>query len=501
MTLIILTLLNVAVQGYDSIVVIRSDYNYTQPMWWTPLVPAALRPSTTCSNHLLNMEKGVSTAFPYTATPMSMCYDASERYIDTFVVMVESSTATVKAWALYTCSNTPSPEFMIVARWEFVIPESGDTFVPTANQLPRMGVEVRYQVYNVLGRLSQDLLAAVASPPGPGLYPFVRVGVAGTTYCPSFQNSDGTMINSNYSPTPQDRLQCWQASLQLGLNSGQASWANGLSSYELTTSDGDPTPYTNFLKALSGAAEIDLGIYKPNCIYSNMTMLNETIEPYALPNGSHFFASPGDYILSWPYSALSSLANNFSGSQILRMYPKESESYGYIPMSSLVKQPAVINVSYLCRELQIKSVLSFIVSVFVGTASMFMAWLAFGLYVASTLAKRSPESNYCEGSLKSRRESYRLKRTSSTRSSRSAYNLGSARDSQDDWQDWSKAFSDTISPSDERVESVPHDSRAWFSDPTPVDVLPAGAGRGTRPSGVWVGWSSESSNLLENTPH
>ncbi|KDQ54524.1 hypothetical protein JAAARDRAFT_38199 [Jaapia argillacea MUCL 33604] len=520
LALVILTILNAGVQGYDSIVVVRSNYNYTQHMWWTPLVPKAFRPSSTCSSHLFNVgdifgtnnsffewtvlrveppnstdsttigELDEGAGFPYTASPMSMCRDVSERYIDSFIVMVESSTATLKAWAMYTCENPVGADFMIEGRWEFFIPETGDNIMLTDKSAT--GPQVR----DVLQRLAQDLLEAVMSPPSPGTASFSRIGVAGTTYCPSFQHSNGTLINSSYSPSLQDRLQCSQAPLQLGLNTGQVSWVNGLSSYELTASElGDPRPYTNFLKALSGAAEIDLGIYKPNSIYFNTTMLTETIEPYALPSGSHFLAASGDYNLSWPYGAQSSLANNFSGAQILRMYPEESEAVGFIPMNSSFQNPVIINVSYLCRELHIKSALSFIASVFVGTASMFMAWLAFGLYIATTLAKRSPEANYCEGSSKLRRESYPL---SSARSSSSTYYWGSGHDSKPAWRDWSKDAYDAVSPSDGRVESVPYDPEASISFPTPSSETMASR----RPrSGVgWADWSSERSTLMENTP-
>ncbi|KDQ54227.1 hypothetical protein JAAARDRAFT_38392 [Jaapia argillacea MUCL 33604] len=132
-----------------------------------------------------------------------------------------------------------------------------------------------------------------------------------------------------------------------------------------------------------------------------MGMFNATIKPNPLLTGSHFVGIPGDTNLSDPYDVSSSTANNLSGAQILRMYPSSSSSgSGSIPIDRVYQLPAIIEVSYLCHDLRIKSPPAFISSVFVGTISTFMAFRAFVLLIATVLAKRySERANYCEGSL------------------------------------------------------------------------------------------------------
>ncbi|KDQ54241.1 hypothetical protein JAAARDRAFT_403059 [Jaapia argillacea MUCL 33604] len=369
---VLLTLLNAAVAGYETVTVARSDKNVTQQMWWTPVTPRALRAKTTCDSYLLNVGDTFTTnaslfqwtlldassyegahipeaGFQYSAEPMAFCSPSSQ----VSNVDVDINVATVATWTYFMCDTTSGVLFQIQGTWQWSIVQSG---IENVN-VPEIST-IYLPLHDVLSRLAQDLFEALLAPAPPGNEGLVRLSVQ-----------------------------------------GPVSWTNGSSSYDAGL--GYTTPaLRNFLKASMAAAEIDLGIYNENSLYFDMEMFNATIEPNPLLTGSHFMPVPGEDDLNYPYFVFSSIANNLSGAQILRMYPASSQNELYIPIDRDLQNPAIIEVSYLCHDLQIKSPLAFASSVFVGTVSMFMAFRAFVVLIATLLAKRhSEKSNYCEGSL------------------------------------------------------------------------------------------------------
>ncbi|KDQ54225.1 hypothetical protein JAAARDRAFT_38390 [Jaapia argillacea MUCL 33604] len=409
--LIVLTLLNVAVAGYETVTVTRIDKNVTQQMWWTPFIPRAFRATTTCDSSVLNVGDTFMTnnsifqwtvlgaslgdplqggayengGFPYSAAPMSSCDSAA----GSTEIHVDVNVATVTVVSILACDIGTRMSVLIQATWQWN-PNSRGYWLMSLLSGP---------VFDVLLRLSQDLLEAFLTSPPPGTEAILRLGVIGNPYCPSFQDSNGTVL---FQPSQEDELQCAREPRSVGFQLRAVSWTNGSSSYE---PDNDGLDYTtpalrNLLQAAMAAAEIDLGIYKENSIYFDMEMFNATIEPNPLLTGSHFVGRPGDGNLSNPYIISSSTANNLSGAQILRMYPVPPLYPVALPLNRSFQLPAIIEVSYLCHDLRIKSPLAFMSSVFVGTISMFMAFRSIVLLIATVLAKRySERANYCEGSL------------------------------------------------------------------------------------------------------
>ncbi|KDQ54516.1 hypothetical protein JAAARDRAFT_209240 [Jaapia argillacea MUCL 33604] len=459
--LVTLTLLNAAVAGYETVSTERGDKNVTQVLWWTPFIPGWLGPSSTCDDHafgvgnafqtnnslfkwtVLHVNTSVSdksssaAGFQYAASPMSVCEINTN---DGFALTVDSNTATVQAWGVYSC-RSGGPEhtpFDIQGSYEFTVAETDLVYPPGSVVIP---------VNDVLGRLSQDLLESILIPPSPGAQSFVRVGVAGTPYCSAL---NGTNLTS---PDQGDAFGCSQLPILITFRGVQVSIQGGPSSYIFDFDDlGDAKPaFRNFLAAFMEATDIDLGIYQPNSIYFDMTMFNDTITSYPLREGSHFSPTPGDDDLSWPYNAWSSTATNWSNAQILRTYPAHPAADGFIPINSSFHSPAIIDVPYLCHDLRIKSPLSFMASVFVGTASMFMAWVAVVLYIASALAKRTPQAGHGEWSEESGRPELPMTEVPS-RADHSQYWVEPLRDSETDSGDWEKDALDAVSPIDHPVE-------------------------------------------------
>ncbi|KDQ54250.1 hypothetical protein JAAARDRAFT_38414 [Jaapia argillacea MUCL 33604] len=416
--LIVLTLLNAAVAGYETVTVARSDKNATQWMWWTPLIPRALRETTTCDSYLLNMGATFTTnnsmfqwsvisvfhsensdgtnpvpdsGFQYFAAPLSC---DSSGWDERLVIEVDISIATVTTWTVFSCNTMNGLGFEIMGEWQWHI--SQDVAEARIFGTPSA---VSQPIYDVLSRLAQDLLEAFLTPPPPGIEGLVRLAVDGWPYCPSFQDPNRTVL---FDPTREDELQCAREPLNVAFTGREVSWTNGSSSYKLNDVGlGNTEPaFRNFLKALIAAAEIDLGIYKENSLYFDMEIFNATIEPNPLLAPSHFIPSPDDADMRRLYFVMSSTATNLSNAQILRMYPTPPPIPQAIPLNRDVQLPAIINVSYLCHDLRMKSPLAFISSVFVGTISMFMAFRSFVLLIATILAKRhSDKANYCEAAV------------------------------------------------------------------------------------------------------
>ncbi|KDQ54231.1 hypothetical protein JAAARDRAFT_402762 [Jaapia argillacea MUCL 33604] len=398
--LALLTLLNAAVAGYDTVTVARNDKNATQQMWWTPLIPRALRATTTCDSYLINVgdtfttnnslfqwtlidaffdENGGSSeaGFQYFAAPMSFC--GPNETVSNLVVDVNM--ATVTTWTSVFCNTTSGVEFVIQGTWQWSIIQSSQSISTRPGQYISSPPVLLGPIFDVLSRLAQDLYEAFLTPPPPGIERLIGLNVEG------WANSD----------------QSAQQPALIEFFAGPVSWKNGSSACCIHEDDlGYPvTALQNFLAALIAAAEIDLGIYQENSLYFDMDMFNATIEPNPLITAPHFVPSPADIYSDPdnPYDVSSSTANNLSGAQILRMYPAVPSDL-YIPIDREYQLPAIIEVSYLCHELQIKSPPAFVSSVFVGTASMFMAFRAFVLLIATVLAKRhSEKANHCEGSL------------------------------------------------------------------------------------------------------
>ncbi|KDQ54229.1 hypothetical protein JAAARDRAFT_402709 [Jaapia argillacea MUCL 33604] len=390
--LIVLTLLNVAVTGYETVTVARSNKNVTQQMWWTPFIPRSLRATMACDSHLLNVGDtfttnngmfqwsvtGVSNSdydepfpdagFEYSARPMSFC--APSRESNATSITADVTTAAVTAWLFFICDTGTGLVFEIQGTWKWQTSQPA-----TDKQISPVSSIIYFIIEFILKFLAQDLLDAALIPPPPGIEAPLRIIATGGSYCPSLQNTDGEYL---FQPNQAEALQCAQEPLHVNFSGGVFSSIYDSYKLNATGLDFTNTALRNFLKASVAAAEIDLGIYRNSSLYFDMEMFNATIE-----------ANP------MPYALMNNTGMNISNAQYLRM-----AHYLAIPIDGAFQRPSIINVSYLCHELRIKSPLSFISSVFVGTISMFMAFRSFVLLIANILAKRySEKANHCEGSL------------------------------------------------------------------------------------------------------
>ncbi|KDQ54240.1 hypothetical protein JAAARDRAFT_403031 [Jaapia argillacea MUCL 33604] len=185
--LVLLTLLNAAVAGYETVTVARSDKNATQQMWWTPIIPRALR----ADSYLLNAGDTFTTnaslfqwilldafsqegghlleaGFQYSAEPMAFCSPSSQ----VSNVDVDVNVATVATWTSLTCTTANGVGFVIQGTWQWRIVQSGTVNVNFPEISP-----IYLPLHDVLSRLAQDLFEALLTPLPPGNEGLVRLSV------------------------------------------------------------------------------------------------------------------------------------------------------------------------------------------------------------------------------------------------------------------------------------------------------------------------------------
>ncbi|KAF9532597.1 hypothetical protein CPB83DRAFT_629269 [Crepidotus variabilis] len=395
--IVMLTLVNVALVGYETVNLFSEDYNISISHWYDTFMPyRKAKPGTLCEPHLLNIGDHFTTNYtvfewvvqsvalsgipvgalsgvPYTGNLLNDC-DVNMIYMNgdmarysvqfSVVVSCKDNDSEVTAATSFTVSSLPG----VMGDAFGVVSQSNSGALSNARPI------VLSQLINNaaidLGIRVQTALAV-----SNGATPIALSTLSSIdNFCPaSLSSSDCGKQRPNISfiqsvsITPNNTL--------------SQSFSTKLAANTTVIDALTEAPLLNLLQTVYAAARIDLGIDSPNNVFLHKEalplVLNKTFPvtlntpasiPAALTSNLYLdFEDPGQISPGWE-----------------NVLPVE------------VAGPAVIRVLYLCRYQRRKSGGSLFISVLVAVLSMFTS--GWGIYtkILTKWAKRSPGSNSCE---------------------------------------------------------------------------------------------------------
>ncbi|KAF8802524.1 hypothetical protein BYT27DRAFT_7261057 [Phlegmacium glaucopus] len=389
----ILSIVNTALTGYETITVFQSDFNATQTHWFDGFMPFhEPKPGTLCESHVFNVGDPLTTNYSffqwtidsiirpnagesglsYSGAPLTFC-DVVSVYLDGSLLSWSIDFTVISA-----CVDVNS--FNVTARTSF------STAVLPGRYSPLLGLTRRLSdgTEDVRGAILDGLLKTAAQDFGTRTYNAFLFSNHSSAVTFSAQ------ANFNYCP------------MSLGLNASCAinppqfniiAAATVLPNSTIYSYDSqaptDPTwnPWVldndtelaiyNLLQTVYASIRIDLGNPSSNNFILNPAALNGTIAPtfpVTQANGVPF--SNSTLYAGWiaPIPRLQKI----------------------LPVT--VSGPATIQVVYPCQFQQRKSTGQLVISVLVATLSMFSTgWAVFMLIATAIVKRNNPTANRCEG--------------------------------------------------------------------------------------------------------
>ncbi|KAF7324099.1 hypothetical protein MKEN_00632300 [Mycena kentingensis (nom. inval.)] len=396
-----LTTVNVALAGYETITVFKSDYNVTQEFWYHNYLPSLrAKPGTLCDTHIFNLGDSFTTnytLFPYTIVSVSRgnAGDVGVSYkgaaldncdVVSIYLTGNFGTFSLDYTAIVLCRGA---DYEFTSRVDF----SMSSLVGRYNTLmgAARAVDARKQgTFNdsrdargalldvVTGLASNDLgqrtLSLMQAANGTEAYPTIISIQADFPFCPASVGPLATCATSVPTFTiPASFLSLSNLSFSSYFPADPASDTN-----RPVIDDRLLAPLTNALQGVYAALRIDLGNPSPNNFLLNTTVLNTTL-------AATFPTIPGipeAFSVSHEYEVL-------SGAVVDPQY----NITGLLPLPA--GGPATIDVVYLCRfQRRLPPARAFI-AVLVATLSMFGSAWAVYLGLAAGFAKRGVNSNAC----------------------------------------------------------------------------------------------------------
>ncbi|KAH8795877.1 hypothetical protein DL96DRAFT_1203035 [Flagelloscypha sp. PMI_526] len=416
--LIIITLVNVAATGYETITVFSPDYNYTQTFWWS----------------VFNMDRNTSICDPKDILIGDTFFTDTSAFLYTVAgagyATVNGShgnvTQDLAGWPYSSNSladeclaQTPGPSVSVIANLEqkSVIgtidlicvhgPRDGssqsyiyrlssrftnDKFAATDDgdqQALQQSGTVGYTLRKTVYLLSRDILTALQGQDTSNSSSVRFIKATARPWCPGTTNWDAVQwLGHSYSE------KCQSEPLKLGGSSQTALFVNG--SEASSTAINNPNPnflskplnqsVENFLLALASATYLDIGATFPGSLFVGQGMLNQTI------------TSAPDVTAILSNATIADLVGDrqpISYAEMLRIGandPLYRDRVGVvelpIPEDLRVQKTATIKTLYTCHAKRQKDALSLIISVLVADMSIFgAAWGTVAL-IASMIAKK-----------------------------------------------------------------------------------------------------------------
>ncbi|KAF5311430.1 hypothetical protein D9611_011619 [Ephemerocybe angulata] len=400
-TIVILTIVNVALVGYETVSEFRSDFNSTKPYWFdafTPSFASRSQPGKQCAEHVFDVGDSLITnsslfdwkvdaVFKANAGETGFSYKGGTlENCDVVQVTLfgDLNTWTVEGEILMMCKSPDSAknqnfdlvELAGVAKFGVsALPakqtnfqrlaknaKQGSIMYTLGNLLAMASVDIGNQVYtaylasNNTGLISYSLVAEFE--PCPPSY-------ANTPLCdnqrltqpPLVNITDVNAVSNNRTLSEKDVL-------------GSAV------SFQLDESLLAPT--LNFLQLARAAGRVDLGNTAPNNFLTNLSM-TDTVLKSQYPSGFQASVTAPSQL----YAAWKSQVIPLSGGVI------------YAPLQVL--GPAVLQTEFICHFSRLKSPGSLIVAVLVATLSMFSSAWGLSIVLAARIVKRrgGDEANRC----------------------------------------------------------------------------------------------------------
>ncbi|KAF9528185.1 hypothetical protein CPB83DRAFT_360939 [Crepidotus variabilis] len=356
--IIFLTILNVALVGYETINVFQNDFNATQTLWFHGFLPYAKpKPGTLCDPHLFDVgdhfrtHKGFldwtirsiveagsdasTSGFPYKGGPLTNCeliktmidVDVTWGQVQESAIVLECGNLdgfTIQASASLTpfVAHTSTKVDNFLQSYDLAAIDARRYALRLLFLYALEDVKNRYHMANVTYHLESALTTPCS-------------GVMAQTECGRKAPKFNGTVGYSWSLNPFPRV-----------------FVHALHDID--------TPFWNLLQSVYAAVRVDLGIN---------TLNNPLLHKEAIP-----------MVIQEPKSALyNALTYNIKS-----------------PDSESLSDPHSIQAEYLCKNQQLKSTGSLIVSVLVAVISMFSGGWAVYLSIISTLAKRSPGANSCQ---------------------------------------------------------------------------------------------------------
>ncbi|KAF5342124.1 hypothetical protein D9611_001464 [Ephemerocybe angulata] len=398
-TIVILSVANVALVGYDPVSVFRSDFNSTERYWFDKLTPSFAsrsQPGKQCDAHVFNVGDSLITnsslfdwkvdavykpnageaGFSYRGSTLEMCD------IVGLSVLTDLNTWTMNGEVMMYCGAPDAKkdlaQLSAIAKFGVSNVYPGSTvsstllrLPPTLTDDPRFelaAVDIGIQFYgaylasNGTGLATYSLLAkfnttCVEFPSGSSDQ---SQTVCDDSHPPIFKIIDATGIMSNRVLRPPDVL----------FNRNPAT-------YELE----EPlrAPILNLINLAHAAGRLDLGNPAPNNFLTNLSMMDAVLKA-EYPSAS----TPGTTTRSLLYDAWRAQAIPDVGVQFVKLE---------------VPGPSTLQTVFICHFSKLKSTGSFIVSVLVATLSMFSSAWGLTIVFATRVVKSrgGTEANCCRG--------------------------------------------------------------------------------------------------------
>ncbi|KAF8150752.1 hypothetical protein B0H34DRAFT_151036 [Crassisporium funariophilum] len=403
--IVLLTVLNVALVGYETITVFQSDFNVTQSFWYDTFMPYRKpEPGTLCDTRVFNIGDAFATTYSvfewkvqsierpnagisgvaYNGTTLTDC-DVSAVYI----------TGDLRTWsidvsAVVSCKS--NGKFDISATTSFTLSSLPGTQAPLLGFSKSVNSNVgdgRSIVIDALIRKAGEDVGeriAAAFNVSSGATPSIVSVQAFFEHCPASlgPNADCAVAAPKFNITNAAHVVGTVGLVQNNLGSDAPGTPQVMN--ELTTA-----PINNLLQAIYASVRIDLGNDSPNNFILHKEamarVLNSTFPVTAVTP-----ANPANIGLT---STLVSVWTDPSATT------RDGSDYSwlleYLPVN--VTGASSIQMVYLCQFQQRKSPGSLLISVLVAVLSMFSSGWALYMFGVTSLAKNRPDSNFCEGHL------------------------------------------------------------------------------------------------------
>ncbi|KAF8068835.1 hypothetical protein FPV67DRAFT_1489900 [Lyophyllum atratum] len=381
----ILTILNVALTGYETTTVFQSDYNATEPLWYDRWFPTfADKPGSLCEEHVFNTGDSFATDYEIfqwtiesisnsTAGKPGIIYkgtDLRDCDISSLYINGDLRTQTIDVTAVVSCRDD---NFGVNARTSVSISSLPGIHSPLLGGLRAFKN----------GNLSNEGNSRAAIIDQVTVMASIDIGSRmETLYNATNQQSPVVVsVQADFAPCPASlgpSASCANQPPPFNITLSTILFSN-LTYFEHSMLVPDSprnipvirqntfNALSNLIQAFYAAVRIDLGNPSPNNFLLNPAAINTTLYPL-FPATPDVFASPSNL-----YLAL--------------QHPKEFEVQGTLPVQ--VDDLAHVQMVYLCRFQRPKAVGQAFIAVLVATLSMFSSGWAIFMFVATYFAKRN----------------------------------------------------------------------------------------------------------------
>ncbi|KAJ7477556.1 hypothetical protein FB451DRAFT_1032996 [Mycena latifolia] len=393
--LVILTVLNVALVGYETITHFDSDFNVTQRLWYDRFIPfmAKSRPGALCdpslwglgdtfttnytmfqySIALIDIANAGDSGFAYEGWTLDNC-DITSLYVN-----ADGKTLIIDYTALVTCKADAAQtlggnDFQITVRTDWSLSFLAGKYVTLlgAQKASNNRLLARGSVLNAVMKMSSEEFAA-------RVLTLFNLSNSTTPISISFQ------VDFPWCPASLGRnAPCANQVPPVNIIDMFELYGNGSFSSHLTPNDDTSGIISNTVQTVYASVRLDLGNDSPNNFLLNTSRIADEI----VRNFPQTYPTVGDNALPIESDLYSLLVNDGNSENAAT-----KNITGLLPLSA--PGPAVLDGVYLCHFQHAKSRGSAFIAVLVATLSMFSSGWALFLAMAAFMVKKREPNGKC----------------------------------------------------------------------------------------------------------